>query len=101
MDLHAAQVHGFFSVPVDHLTAIPTIAKHFRENYDLSHSVAVAPDTGGVKRVGQFAERLGIPMAIIDKRRIDDTNVEQGFVVGEVRNRDAIILKMRLPRGRH
>ncbi|MDR2092841.1 MAG: ribose-phosphate pyrophosphokinase [Azoarcus sp.] len=93
MDLHADQVHGFFSVPVDHLTAIPTIADHFRQHYDLSNMVAVATDAGGAKRVGRFSERLGIPMAIIDKRRISDTTVSQGQVVGDVRGRDTVIFE--------
>ena len=91
MDLHADQVHGFFSVPVDHLTAIPTLAEHFRNHYDLSNMVAVATDAGGAKRVGRFSERLGIPMAIIDKRRVSDTDVKHGEIVGEVAGRDAVI----------
>jgi ribose-phosphate pyrophosphokinase len=99
MDLHADQVHGFFSVPVDHLTAIPTIAEHFRQRYDLSNMVAVATDAGGAKRVGRFSERLGIPMAIIDKRRIDDTTVKQGQVVGEVSGRDAVIFEDEISTG--
>jgi ribose-phosphate pyrophosphokinase len=93
MDLHAAQVHGFFSIPADHLTAIPIIAEHIRANYDLSRSVVVASDAGAVKRVSSLAERLNLPMAIIDKRRIDDTHVQQGFVVGDVANKDAIIFE--------
>ncbi|MDR1662009.1 MAG: ribose-phosphate pyrophosphokinase [Azoarcus sp.] len=93
MDLHADQVHGFFSVPVDHLTAIPVIAEHFRQRYDLSNMVAVATDAGGAKRVGRFSERLGIPMAIIDKRRISDDTVRQGQVVGEVAGRDTVIFE--------
>jgi ribose-phosphate pyrophosphokinase len=80
-------------VPVDHLTAIPTIAEHFRQHYDLSRMVAVATDAGGAKRVGRFSERLGIPMAIIDKRRVSDTAVKQGRVVGEVKGRDAVIFE--------
>lgn len=91
VDLHSAQVHGFFSMPVDHLTAIPIIAEYFRQNYDLSNAVAVASDAGGAKRVGRFAERLSIPMAIIDKRRISDTEVKQGSMIGDVRGRDAIL----------
>ena len=91
MDLHSDQVHGFFSIPVDHLTAIPTLADYFGENYDLSRLVAVATDAGGAKRAGRFAERLDIPLAIIDKRRISDTEVLQGQVVGEVYGRDAIV----------
>ena len=92
MDLHADQVHGFFSVPVDHLTAIPTLANHFKSQLDVSRMVAVATDAGGAKRAGRFSERLGIPLAIIDKRRITDTNVTQGRVVGDVRGLDAVII---------
>jgi ribose-phosphate pyrophosphokinase len=99
MDLHADQVHGFFSVPVDHLTAIPTIADHFRNHYDLSNMVAVATDAGGAKRVGRFSERLGIPMAIIDKRRVNDTEVKHGEVVGDVRGRDVVIFEDEISTG--
>jgi ribose-phosphate pyrophosphokinase len=99
MDLHADQVHGFFSVPVDHLTAIPTIAEHFRQHHDLANMVAVATDAGGAKRVGRFSERLGIPMAIIDKRRVSDTDVKHGEVVGEVRGRDVVIFEDEIATG--
>lgn len=99
MDLHADQVHGFFSIPVDHLTAIPTIADHFKAHHDLSRLVAVASDAGGAKRAGKFAERLGIPLAIIDKRRVSDTEVQQGYVVGEVENRDAVIFEDEISTG--
>jgi ribose-phosphate pyrophosphokinase len=91
MDLHSDSVHGFFSMPVDHLTAIPLIADHIKTTMDLSRAVAVATDAGGAKRAGKFAERLNVPMAIIDKRRMGDTEVEQGLVVGDVKGRDAII----------
>jgi len=91
MDLHSDSVHGFFSMPVDHLTAIPLIADHIKKTMDLSRAVAVATDAGGAKRAGKFAERLNVPMAIIDKRRVGDTEVEQGLVVGDVKDRDAII----------
>jgi len=91
MDLHSDSVHGFFSMPVDHLTAIPIIGEHVRKNMDLSSAVAVATDAGGAKRVGRFVNFLNIPMAIIDKRRINDVKVEQGLVVGEVKGLDAII----------
>jgi ribose-phosphate pyrophosphokinase len=91
MDLHSDSVHGFFSMPVDHLTAVALIADHIKATMDLSRAVAVATDAGGAKRVGKFAERLNVPMAIIDKRRTGDTEVEQGLVVGDVKDRDAII----------
>jgi ribose-phosphate pyrophosphokinase len=91
MDLHSDAVHGFFSMPVDHLTAVPLIADHIKASMDLSQAVAVATDAGGAKRVGKFAAHLNVPMAIIDKRRIGDTEVLQGLVVGDVKGRDAII----------
>ena len=91
MDLHADSVHGFFSIPVDHLTAVPIICGHFQRCLDLSNTVAVATDAGGAKRVGRFAKKLNTSMAIIDKRRISDTDVVQGLVVGEVKGKDAII----------
>lgn len=91
MDLHSDQVHGFFSIPVDHLTAIPAIAASFRRDHDCSRMVAVATDAGGAKRAGHFAELMGIPLAIIDKRRISDTEVRQGQVVGEVEGKTAIV----------
>jgi ribose-phosphate pyrophosphokinase len=91
MDLHSDSVHGFFSMPVDHLTAIPIIAEYIQQTMDLSSAVAVATDAGGAKRVGRFVHYLNIPMAIIDKRRISDVKVEQGLVVGDVKGCDAII----------
>lgn len=91
MDLHADAVHGFFSVPVDHLTAVPLICDYFRKSLDLANVVAVATDAGGAKRVGTFANLLNVPMAIIDKRRVSDTEVKQGLVVGDVKAKDVII----------
>jgi ribose-phosphate pyrophosphokinase len=91
IDLHSDSVHGFFSMPVDHLTAIPTICDYFRNRLDLSKSVVVATDAGGAKRAGRFAKKLNTSMAIIDKRRLSDTDVVQGLVVGDVKGRDVII----------
>ncbi|MCP4119639.1 MAG: ribose-phosphate pyrophosphokinase [Desulfobacteraceae bacterium] len=91
MDLHADSVHGFFSIPVDHLTAGPTICEYFEDRLDLSRVVVVATDAGGAKRAGRFAKRLDSSMAIIDKRRISDSSVKQGLVVGNVKGYDAII----------
>jgi len=91
MDLHSDAVHGFFSMPVDHLTAAPLIANHVKQTTDLSRAVTVATDAGGAKRVGKFAAHLNVPMAIIDKRRMGDAKVTQGLVVGDVKGRDAII----------
>jgi len=99
MDLHSDAVHGFFSMPVDHLTAIPYFVNHFRERLDLAKAVVVATDAGGAKRAGRFASRIHLPMAIIDKRRVADTEVEQGLVVGDVKGRDAIIFEDEISTG--
>jgi ribose-phosphate pyrophosphokinase len=99
MDLHAPQVHGFFSVPVDHLTAIPIVTSYVNEKYGLESAVVVSPDSGGAKRVGRIAERLHLPMAIIDKRRKGDQNVQQGFVVGEVKGRTALVFEDEIATG--
>jgi ribose-phosphate pyrophosphokinase len=99
MDLHSDAVHGFFSIPVDHLTAIPYFVDYFRAQMDLSNAVVVATDAGGAKRAGRFAKRIGLPMAIIDKRRVADTEVVQGLVVGDVKGRDAIIFEDEISTG--
>ena len=91
MDLHAESVHGFFSIPVDHLTAIPIIRDYFEKRLDISKAVVVATDAGGAKRAGRFAKKMNTSMAIIDKRRISDTDVVQGLVVGDVKGKDVII----------
>lgn len=99
MDLHAEQVHGFFSMPVDHLTAIPIVAAHVAETCDMANSVVVATDAGGAKRAGKFASQLELPLAIIDKRRISDTEVRQGSVVGDVDGKDCIVFEDEISTG--
>jgi len=91
MDLHSPQVHGFFSMPVDHLTATDLIADYFNGKQGKENMIVVATDAGGAKRAGRFAEHLDVPIAIVDKRRISDTEVAQGGLVGNVRGKDCII----------
>ena len=91
MALHAPQVHGFFSVPVDHLTAIGVLADHFRET-DLTNSVVVSPDLGNAKQATLFARLLGLPVAAGSKQRLSDDNVVIDAIVGDVRGRRAIVL---------
>lgn len=90
--LHAEQVHGFFSVPVDHLTALPVLAEHFRTR-DLSNTVVVSPDFGNAKQAGQFARLLGgVDVAAGSKRRQADDSVIIDAIVGEVSGKDVIVL---------
>lgn len=91
MALHAPQVHGFFSVPVDHLNAIGELASHFRTR-DLSNTVVVSPDLGNAKIATEFARMLGVPVAAGSKRRISDDKVVIDAIVGDVRGRDVIVL---------
>ncbi len=91
MALHAPQVHGFFSMPVDHLTAIGVLADHFRRT-DLTNSVVVSPDLGNAKVATQFARLLGLSVAAGSKRRISDDEVIVDSIVGDVAGRRAIIL---------
>ncbi len=91
MNLHAPQVHGFFSVPVDHLTALGVLADHFRRQ-DLSGSVVVSPDLGNAKDATQFSRLLGLPVAAGSKRRITDDRVVIDSIVGDVQGRRAIVL---------
>ena len=91
MALHAPQVHGFFSMPVDHLTAIGVLADHFRDN-DLTDSIVVSPDLGNAKVATQFARLLGLPVAAGSKQRVADDRVVIDSIVGDVSGRRAIIL---------
>lgn len=91
MDLHAGQIQGFFDIPLDHLEAAPLLADYFREK-NLSKVVVVSPDVGGTARARSFAGRLSKPIAIIDKYRQSDTNVEIMHIVGNVKNKTAIII---------
>lgn len=91
MALHAPQVHGFFSTPVDHLTAIGVLADHFRGS-DLTGSVVVSPDLGNAKVATQFARLLGLPVAAGSKQRVADDRVVIESIVGDVAERRAIVL---------
>ncbi|MBA2554937.1 MAG: ribose-phosphate pyrophosphokinase, partial [Geodermatophilaceae bacterium] len=91
MALHAPQVHGFFSVPVDHLTAITQLAGHFADR-DLAGTVVVSPDLGNAKTATQFARLLGLPVAAGNKQRLTDEHVVIDSIVGDVDHKDVIIL---------
>ncbi len=91
MTLHSPQVHGFFSVPVDQLHALDELAAHF-QGYDLSRVVVVSPDLGNAKNAAAFAKRLNAPVAAGAKERISDTKVRISAIIGDVRDRDVIVL---------
>ena len=91
MTLHAAQVHGFFSVPVDHLNALQILAGHF-PGRDLDNTVVVSPDLGRAKEAAHFARMLKLPVAAGSKRRISDTRVVIDAIVGDVDDRKVIVL---------
>jgi ribose-phosphate pyrophosphokinase len=91
MTLHAPQVHGFFSVPVDHLTAIGELADHYRSR-DLTDTVVVSPDLGNAKTASLFARLLGVPVAAGSKQRQADDKVVIDAIVGDVAGKKAIVL---------
>jgi len=91
MTLHAPQILGFFRVPADQLLATPILKRHFAKSR-LDDSVIVATDAGAGKIAGHFAKRLHLPMAIIDKRRLDDSErAKSSALIGDVKGKDAII----------
>jgi ribose-phosphate pyrophosphokinase len=95
MDLHVGQIQGFFDIPVDHLFAAPVLLQYFQqrlERHDWADLVVVAPDAGGVERSRAFAKRLGTSLAIMDKRRTGANESRIMHVIGEVRDRDVILL---------
>jgi ribose-phosphate pyrophosphokinase len=91
VDLHAAQIQGFFNIPVDHLFASPVLVSYFRE-LELPDLTVVSPDAGGVERARFFAKKLEVPLAIVDKRRTEMNVTEVMNVIGDVRGRTCLIL---------
>lgn len=93
VDLHAAQIQGFFNVPVDHLFAIPTLSRAWREKLGTGEEfVAVSPDAGGVERTRAFAKRIECPIAIVDKRRSGPNEAKALHLIGDVTGKTAIII---------
>lgn len=91
LDLHAAQIQGFFNIPVDHLFAAPVIVGHLKA-LDLQDLTIVSPDAGGVERARAYAKRLGASLAIIDKRRFAKNQTEVMNIIGEVEGRNVFIV---------
>jgi len=91
MDLHAAQIQGFFDIPVDHLFAAAVIIEHVQQ-LKLQDLVVVSPDAGGVERARAYAKRLDASLAIVDKRRDQPNVTEVHHVIGDVEGRTALIV---------
>ncbi len=91
IDLHAAQIQGFFDIPVDHLFAAPVLIDAIR-NLALERLTLVSPDAGGVERARAFAKRLKADLAIMDKRRPEANKAEIMNVIGDVAGRDCVII---------
>jgi ribose-phosphate pyrophosphokinase len=91
MDLHAGQIQGFFQKPVDHMTALFMLTQYF-EDLGLSDLVVVAPDAGRVKLNKKFASKIGAELAILDKERPAQQVAEIGYVIGDVRGKNAVIV---------
>jgi len=91
LDLHAAQIQGFFNIPVDNLYAAPVMLDHIKTNFT-SNLVVVSPDAGGVERARAFAKRLNASLAIVDKRRSAPNKAKAMAIIGEVKDKTAIVL---------
>ncbi|MBN1788052.1 MAG: ribose-phosphate pyrophosphokinase [Sedimentisphaerales bacterium] len=90
MDLHAAQLQGFFDIPVDHLFAEPVLSRYFQSK-KIEKLTIVSPDVGNIKRAARYVQHLGAELAIIHKRRINGREVECGEIIGEVKGRNVLM----------
>jgi len=91
IDLHAGQIQGFFDIPLDHLSAVPILVDYFR-SLDPERTVVVSPDAGGAGRARSMANRLGVPMAIVDKQRSRANVSEVMHIIGDVEDKTALLL---------
>jgi ribose-phosphate pyrophosphokinase len=91
VDLHAAQLQGFFDIPMDHLYAAPVLVDYFRR-LELKDLTIVSPDVGGIKMARAYAKRLNAGLAIVDKRRSGPTEIEAMHVIGDVKNQNLILV---------
>ncbi len=91
MDLHAGQIQGFFDIPVDHLPGVPLLAQYFMQQ-QLDDVVVVSPDLGSVQRARDLAERIGAPLAIIDKRRPEPNVSEVMNIIGDIQGKRVLMI---------
>ena len=91
MDLHAAQIQGYFDIPVDHLVGMPILTKHFMEE-NMDNVVVVSPDHGSVTRARNMAQPLNAPIAIVDKRRPEPNKSEIMNIIGDIEGKNCILV---------
>jgi len=91
VDLHATQIQGFFDIPLDHLFSIPVLAEYFKE-MNLPDLVICTPDVGGIRMARAFAGTLKAGLAVVDKRRVSPDVAEVGFVIGDVKDRNVLLV---------
>jgi len=92
MDLHSGQIQGFFDIPVDNVYATPVLLEHLRKQLNHHDVTIVSPDAGGVERARAIARRLDASLAIIDKRRVGPNEIAEMNIIGEVKDRVAILV---------
>ena len=92
MDLHSGQVQGFFEVPVDHMTAMPMLTQYFLDQVFPEEVVIVSPDAGRVKVARNFARKLGVHWAVMEKERPEHNVAQTGYVVGDVKGKTAVLV---------
>ena len=92
MDLHAGQMQGFFSKPVDHMTAMPILTQYVKDRLGTDNLVIIAPDAGRVKLVRKFAQKLDVPYALLEKERPAHQVAKTGYVIGEVQDQTAVVV---------
>ncbi len=94
MDLHAPQIQGFFNVPVDHLVGAPILSKYYKEKFKglEGETVVVSPDLGSVTRARNFAQKIDVPIAIIDKRRPKANVSEVMNIIGDIKDKNVILV---------
>ena len=91
MDLHAGQIQGFFDIPLDHLFAINTFVEYVK-SLRIKDLVVVSPDVGGIKMARAYAKRLGVPLAIVDKRRVSDKEAAVMNILGDIKGKNVLIV---------
>ena len=92
VDLHAGQIQGFFDIPVDNLFATPIFARHIKKQLNVNNLICVSPDVGGVERTRALSRKINTSIAIIDKRRPEPGKSEVMNIIGNIKNKDCVIV---------